>query len=110
MKLIAFTFFFFLATSGCKKEHNIPQCISEKITSFSSSLVCQNGASVKEYSFQGGLVYVFSMGNCGADLSAGVYDSNCNYLGFLGGFTGNTKINGVEFSTAAVYKRTVWSN
>jgi hypothetical protein len=47
------------------------------------------------------------MGFCGGDLSAAVLDADCNSLGGLGGYLGNTRINGVEFSIA-VYKRTVW--
>ena len=79
------------------------------ITAFSNnSLICEHGANVKEYIFQGQTVFVFDIGYCGADLSSGVVDNNCNLIGTLGGFLGNTKINGEEFSYAK-YVRTVWT-
>jgi hypothetical protein len=95
---------------SCTKERKsiTPACIESKIETFSIvGNSCETGASVKEYNFQGKLVYVFSMGFCGGDLSAAVLDADCNSLGGLGGYLGNTRINGVEFSIA-VYKRTVW--
>jgi len=79
------------------------------ITAFSNnSLICQHGANVQQYAFQGQTVFVFDMGICGADLTSDVVDSECNLLGRLGGFVGNTIINGEEFSNAK-YIRTVWS-
>ena len=89
----------------CTKESKstTPACIESKVETFSIlGNSCETGAS-----FQGKLVYVFSMGSCGADLFANVFDADCNILGNLGGIIGSTTINGVEFSTA-VYKRTIW--
>lgn len=63
-------------------------------------------AHVDLYGFQGQNVYVFDPGTCGADMAAAV-DENCNALGTLGGFVGNTKINGEEFSNAKRI-REVW--
>lgn len=62
-----------------------------------------------EYEFQGKRVYTFFQGNCGADMATGVVDDKCKSLGSLGGITGNTKINGEDFSNAK-FKKTVWSN
>jgi Domain of unknown function (DUF6970) len=79
------------------------------ITAFSNnSLICEHGPNVTEYIFQGQTVFVFDMGYCGADLSSEVVDNNCNSIGFLGGFLGNTRINGEEFSNAK-YIATIWS-
>jgi len=74
-----------------------------------NSSTCQTGKSIKEYKFQGAIVYLSDAGNCMPDSQAAVIDENCQYLGSLGGIAGNTKINGVEFSTA-IYVRTVWAN
>lgn len=93
---------------ACNKKYVTPNCIETKISQF-KNITCQHKASVKEYRFEEKEVYVFEMGNCGADLTADVFDSDCNLLGYLGGIQGNTKINGIEFSTA-VYIRTIWSN
>lgn len=94
--------------SNCSKDSNkTSDCIQSKISQF-ATMSCEHGAEVKQYRFQGKLVYVFSMGNCGADLPSGVLDSDCNSLGMLGGLTGNTTINGSQFSSAK-FERTIWS-
>lgn len=82
-----------------------PECIDKSIRDFNRTSACDN-AKVEEYSFQGKTVYVFDQGTCGADMTSGVFDSDCNNLGYLGGFTGNTKINGEEFSNAKFIKTT----
>jgi hypothetical protein len=84
------------------------QCLNAKISSFQNDC-CASGASVKEYTFQQESVFVFDQGPCGADFASYVLTSNCDTLGFLGGFAGNTVINGEEFSNA-VLVGTVWSN
>jgi uncharacterized protein DUF6970 len=97
--------------TGCVKckEHN-PGCLNQSVEEFKNSdSICDDGASVKEYYFQGKLVYVFVRGNCIADDQYKVQDAQCNYLGSLGGIAGNSVINGADFGTA-VYQRTVWSN
>ena len=93
---------------GCKKNVLVSDCINSKIDEFKMSPVCNN-ASVKEYEFQDKLVYVFYVGNC-PDGGAAVWDGDCNFLGTLGGFVGNTKIDEVVFETNAKYKRTIWHN
>ena len=98
----------FLALYSCHKEDlAISGCIQDKIKYF-NNYSCDSGANVMEYYFLGKPVYVFSMGACGGDLFEDVLDADCNMLGSLGGITGNTKIDHVDFSTAE-YKRTVWS-
>ena len=95
--------------SSCNRpdiEKGTPKCIKDKIKDFNKSSPCGN-AGVNEYSFQGNTVYAFGPGTCGADMTAEVMSSNCVSLGFLGGLTGNTKINGEEFSSAKFIK-TIW--
>jgi len=94
---------------SCNKhdiEKGTPICVENKINDFKKSSNCDN-AKVDEYSFQGNTVYTFDPGNCGADMTTEVISSDCNRLGYLGGISGNTKINGVEFSTATFIK-TIW--
>jgi len=83
-------------------------CINAKILAFENE-ACSSGASVKEFAFQNQTVYCFNPGLCGNDLAVYVLTENCDTLGFLGGFAGNTSINGEPFSQA-VYKATVWGN
>lgn len=85
-----------------------PKCLSAKIRDFDNSLSCAD-ARVLEYEFLGDRVYVFDPGTCGADFPSPVLDFSCKILGSLGGFAGNTKINGVEFSKARLV-RVIWSN
>lgn len=98
-----------LLLAGCEKYCHVSDCIDSKIDDFKTSVQYEN-ASVKEYSFQGELAYVFDSGSGIVDGAAQVYDAECNLIGYLGGLTGNTKINGVEFHSNAKYKRTLWHN
>lgn len=83
----------------------VDTCLKNKIDEFAKESC--NKATVKEYEFQEKKVYLFDQGACGNDMATEVYDAGCNKLGFLGGFVGNTKINGVDFSEAKLL-RTVW--
>lgn len=102
--------FVFAAMISCNEidiEPGTPICIENRIVNFNKTSICDD-AHVAEYIFQGNTVYVFSPGStCGADLSSEVIDSDCNSLGFLGGLSGNTKINGENFLNAK-FVRTVW--
>ncbi|OFX51008.1 MAG: hypothetical protein A2046_06175 [Bacteroidetes bacterium GWA2_30_7] len=110
MKNISFILaIFFTAFVCCNKldiEKGTPRCVEKKIKEFNENSSCGD-AKVDEYSFQNKTVYVFEPGTCGADMTADVIDSDCNGLGSLGGFVGNTKINGEEFSKATFIK-TIW--
>jgi hypothetical protein len=87
-------------------EEGTPSCIEDKIVAFNKNSICDD-ANVKAYEFLGETVYVFEEGSCGADLMSSVYDANCQKLGDIGGFSGNTSVNGVDFSHAS-YLHTVW--
>ena len=81
-------------------------CLTAKIDELSKQS-CEKGASVKEYKFTGKKVFVIDQGNCGNDMTSEVLDSDCKNLGYLGGISGNTKINGSDFSSAEFVK-TIW--
>lgn len=99
----------FLTLFGCEEiDKDCPDCILKKTKEFAKTATCYTGSSVSEWLFQGQSVFLFSDGNCGADLGASVYSQNCESLGYLGGFAGNTKINGIEFSSNATMIRTIW--
>ena len=84
-----------------------PSCIKERILAFEKT-VCDKGAKVYEYQFQGKRVYVFDVGFCDADQSAKVINQDCQEIGFIGGINGNQDVNGSNFAHA---QRTavVWS-
>lgn len=95
---------------SCNKldiENGTPKCVKNKIKNFDKDQECEDGVNVKKYAFQGETVYVFNPGNCGADQVEEAIDSECNSLGNLGGISGNTEINGEDFSNA-IFKSTVW--
>lgn len=105
--LFAFAFAALISCNEISIEPGTPVCIENRIVGFSKTSICDD-AHVSEYIFQGKTVYVFSPGNtCGADLTSEVVDSDCLSLGYLGGISGNTKINGANFSNA-MFVRTVW--
>lgn len=101
-----------LLLEGCHKvaeiDAPIPACLNYSLIDLQKS-GCTTGASLEQYIFQGKTVYCFNPGNCGADMAASVLDSNCTILGYLGGYDGNTKINGVDFATAVLVK-VIWHN
>ncbi|RPD45313.1 hypothetical protein DNI29_18170 [Hymenobacter sediminis] len=85
-----------------------PSCIRQSVINLERESVCDDGVSVNEYFFQGKTVYVFNPGNCIADGSSEVLDADCNRLGFLGGFGGNTVNDGQVFFSTAEFRRTIW--
>lgn len=101
----------FLSCSKVDLMRDVPDCIEVKIREFAKSgNICSSGAEVTEYRFQDQTVYTFSQGNCGYDLQTGIYDSDCNELGGLGGIAGNPEINGENFDSNAVFVGKIWSN
>ncbi len=97
--------------AGCEKtDSDCPDCIKHSIRDFARSHICNSGAKVGKYLFQGNYVYVFSPGTCGADMGAAVYNENCEEIGFLGGIAGNRIINNVDFYQVAVFQKKVWED
>lgn len=101
--IIAITF----ALLACRKSTR-NACIDSKADDFKKTC-CNNGAKVSEYTFQGNTVYVFDPGICGADQTSEVTNKKCEAMGYLGGISGNTKINGEDFSKAK-FEKNIWSN
>ncbi|PCJ28860.1 MAG: hypothetical protein COA97_00550 [Flavobacteriales bacterium] len=109
-KIIIILVFTFIGFSSCQKleiEKDTPKCIENLINDFDKEQTCESGVSVKKYTFQEKTVYVFDPGTCGADMTSTVIDFDCNSLGFLGGISGNTEINGENFSNAT-FESTTW--
>lgn len=99
-----------IALLSCEKPDvpkGTPRCVVNKIRDFSKSSDC-DGIRVDEYTFQGNTVYTFDPGNCGADMTTEVVNSDCKTLGYLGGISANTMINGEDFTKATYIKKT-WS-
>ena len=99
-----------IGLASCNKQKikkNTPECVKNRIKDFDQTQTCDDGVNVKKYTFQGQTVYVFDPGTCGADMMSSVIDAECNSLGFLGGITGNTEINGEDFSNAT-FVSTTW--
>ena len=113
-RLLLMPFFAFLALTGCENldiPPDVPDCIISKTKKFKRQVSCDNGNSVTEYTFQGKEVYTFSQGgDCISEAGSEVVDSDCNNIGYLGGFVGSQEVNGVNFSANAVFIRTIWEN
>ncbi len=109
MKKLSIILLFAFVIISCNKleiEKGTPKSVKNKIKEFNKSSYCSN-AKVNEFTFQGNTVYAFDPGNCGADMMTEVVSSDCKSLGSLGGFSGNTIINGADFS-AATFIKTTW--
>lgn len=85
-----------------------PKCIKKEIKDLNKSSISCEDYEVEEYIFQEKTVFVFSPGTCGDDLAVAVLDSDCNYLGSLGGLAGNKTINGEDFFSNAIFIKTIW--
>ena len=100
-----------LACQKLEIEEKVPVCIEDKIRDFKKSdFVCEGGARVLRYNFQGQLVYVFEPGNCIADGGADVLDEGCNKICFLGGIAGNIICNEENFGQVATDDTLIWKN
>ena len=109
MKKLSIIALFASAMMSCNKlnlQILTPKCVVNKIKEFNTPFTCNN-AKVDEYCFQRSIVYAFDPGSCAADMTTEVVNTDCNNLGYLGGFAGNSKINGVDFSTA-IFIKTIW--
>lgn len=110
-QLITLFLFTLISLSSCQNleiEDGTPECIEDLIKDFDKNQSCEVGVSVKRYTFQEEFVFVFDPGFCGADMQSEVVDSDCNSIGFLGGFAGNISINGEAFFSNALFESTVW--
>ncbi|MFM7472789.1 MAG: DUF6970 domain-containing protein [Crocinitomicaceae bacterium] len=105
--LLTTSFFFCLSAFQCNK-YTPSFCINSKVSSFKNE-ACSSGASVKQYFFQNQDVYSFDPGQCGSDMTVTILSNNCDTLGFLGGLSGNSTINGEDFSNAQ-FREVVWEN
>ena len=83
--------------------------MTHRIALFKESAPCPKGLNVFEHTFQTQLVYVLDFQKYGADMASEVINANCITIGYLGGITGNTKINKENFSNA-VFNKIVWKN
>lgn len=95
--------------SSCTRfeiEKDTPKCVKDEIIEFNKSQTCSD-IKVDEYTFQGISVFVFDSGTCGADMQSSAKDSECNSLGDIGGFVGNTEINGESFENA-IFVKNIW--
>jgi hypothetical protein len=87
--------------------NNVSKCINSIIEADPPDCGDESNTTVDEYYFQNELVYVFDYSFCCCDYSSPVLNAECETLGYLGGFEGNSIINGEDFSHA-VFQRTVW--
>jgi uncharacterized protein DUF6970 len=113
MRLVLLSVLLVAVAAGCHNPNiasGIPKCIYREIDQNSNKAEWMTG-SVKEYEFQGKLVYAFEPDNSKiADGATAIRDANCNTLCNVGGFAGprNNQCLGGNFFTDAIYKRTIW--
>ena len=94
-----------VTTLSCSKkdvELEIPACILEMVSELEAKDDVPEGVNISVYLFQKRHVYVRDVGT-----AALVYDKDCNSIGLLGGFSGNTTINGDDFANAKLI-REIW--
>lgn len=111
--MIKVLFFSIVAAVDCE-DLDLPKdtsrCIKKRIRKFARTASCDLGAEVESVYFQGKVVYIFNPGNCGADMSTLVVDSDCHEVCSLGGFTGNVVCNGDSLYKEATNRQVVWRN
>ena len=114
MRLVVFPILSIIVLTSCHHNKEIasgtPKCIYQEISQNSKKDDWMVGA-VKEYQFQGKLVYAFEPDTRKiADGATPIKDANCNKLCDVGGFGGMAinQCNGANFFKESVYKRTIW--
>ena len=108
MKRLA-VFLAFVTAAACNQHNDIDECIETLIANFGSE-ICDTGATVKRYTFQGETTYAIHHGTCIADYHDLILDEGCDTLGLIGGFAGVTEINGVAYYDNATLEETIWQN
>lgn len=101
--------FLSLTLASCNQESETDDCIQVRIANFGNEM-CETGASVKQYTFQGETTYAINAGSCIADYHDLILDEHCDTLGLIGGFGGSNEINGVEYYANATFVETIWQN
>ena len=101
--------FLLIASASCNQHNDIDGCIEDMIANFGSE-ICETGASVKRYTFQGETTYAINVGSCVADYHDLILDEDCDTLGLIGGFGGATDINGDNYYDTATLEATIWQN
>ena len=96
-----FIFAIVIMLFACKKESTTPDCVNLKITEFSKT--CGKDSKVDLYTMDKKDVYVF-FETSGADLQYPVFDTNCNIICTIGGFTGGSTC--AEYPT---FVKTIWT-
>lgn len=99
---------FFFACEKYKFDKDIPDCIKTEIEMFKEEDICEDGAKVIKYRFQGKDVYAFQWGNCVADAGTRIFNEDCQIICTLGTLLGITECEGVEFSGNAEEIKVVW--
>jgi hypothetical protein len=105
--------YFILTVTACHKPgiaSGIPKCVYKEISNNMKNPDWMTG-SIKEYQFQGKLVYAFEPDTRTiADGATTIKDAYCNTLCSIGGFAGQAvnQCNGGNFFKMAVLKRTIW--
>ena len=102
-----YIFFLSLINLNCKKGDCYPDCISDQIKEVEKTDL--PGANISEYLFQGHNVYYVFKGYS-PDAQYAVINTNCELLGYLEGFIGNTIINGEDFIKNAKLIKVVWKS
>jgi hypothetical protein len=98
-----------VAGAACNQHNDIDDCIENRIANFGPE-ICETGATVKEYTFQGETTYAIHHGTCIADYHDLILDEDCDTLGLVGGFGGIVEINGVNYYENATLEATIWQN
>ena len=98
-----------IVSAACNQHNDIDDCIEQRIASFGTE-ICETGASVKRYTFQGETTYAINVGSCVADYHDLILDEECDTLGLIGGFAGVSEIDGVDYYDNATLEETIWQN
>lgn len=85
----------------------IPLCVDQEIPVFAQT-ACAGSGDLTIWAFDGEDVFCFNEGTCYSDAMAYIYDADCNLVCTLGGVSGNTLCNGLDWDTNAVYLELVY--
>ncbi len=118
MKYLSLIILFSIGLFACKTDDpiQIPVCIDEEIPVF-AQFACLGSGDLTVWSFAGQDVFCFNEGSCKTEMILGklvnigqnyIYDANCNLICTLGGISGNTLCDGLEWESNAEYLELVY--
>ena len=107
MEKLSFCLLLIFTILSCDNEDEYPSCLTPIISDLTAHH-CDSTAHISKYRLKGDILFVIDPGRCWDHQAYDVLNSDCEVIGFLQGFSGNSMINGVDFYEQAKLISVIW--